>query len=83
MRCSNLADCTHDLQTAINSGDDIELAPGVWTVEPIFFTSDNQTVTFGPEVSVVAKRGSQAFGVLFTANGTRGLSECSNGRLGL
>mgnify|MGYP002840769345 CR=1 FL=1 len=83
VRCSNLADCTHDLQTAINSGDDIELAPGVWTVEPIFFTSNNQTVTFGPEVSVVAKRGSQAFGVLFTANGTRGLSECSNGRLGL
>jgi hypothetical protein len=45
-------DCTADLQAAIGAGGDIELQAGLWTVRPIFFTSDHQTVTFGANVEV-------------------------------
>ena len=46
----------------------------MWTVRPIFFTTSHQTITFGPDVEVVAKRGYFQGGVLFTANGTRNLT---------
>ena len=71
--CRDLSDCTADLQAAIDSGDDIKLAAGVWTVQPIYLRSSNQTITFGKDVEVVAKR-MAPFGVLFTANATANLT---------
>ena len=71
--CRDPSDCTADLQVAIDSGDDIKLAPGVWTVQPIYLRSSNQTITFGKDVEVVAKR-MAPFGVLFTANATANLT---------
>lgn len=79
VRCHDSTDCTADLQAAIGAGGDIELAPGMWIVRPIFFTSNHQTVTFGPDVEVVAKRGYFHHGVLFTANGTRNLTILGRG----
>ncbi len=85
VRCHDRTDCTTDLQAAIGAGGDLELAPGTWIVRPIFFTSSHQTVTFGPDVHVVAKRGSFHGGplephpVLFTANGTRNLTILGRG----
>ena len=79
VRCHDSADCTDELQAAISAGGDIELAPGTWVVRPIFFTSNNQTVIFGPDVEVVAKRGCFHDGVLFTANGTRNLTILGRG----
>ena len=85
VRCRDSADCTADLQAAIGAGGDIVLTPGVWTVEPIFFTSNHQTVSFGPDVEVIAKRGCfhggphEAHPVLFTANGTRNLTVLGDG----
>ena len=78
VRCGDPADCTSDLQGAVDSGDDIQLAAGTWTVQPIFLRSSNQTITFGKDVKVVAKR-FVAFGVLFTANATANLSIVGGG----
>ena len=71
--CRDPSDCTGDLQAAIDSGEAIKLAAGVWTVQPIYLRSSNQTVTFGPDVEVVAKRMAR-FGVLFTANASANLT---------
>ena len=56
VNCRDHSDCTQDLQAAIDSGDDIKLAAGVWTVQPVYFRSSNQTITFGKDVEIVAKR---------------------------
>ena len=71
--CRDPADCTGDLQAAIDSGEDIKLAAGVWTVRPIYLRSSNQHITFGEDVEVVAKR-MVAFGALFTANASANLT---------
>jgi hypothetical protein len=71
--CRDPSDCTGDLQAAIDSGEDIKLAAGVWTVQPIYLRSSNQTITFGPDVEVVAMRMAR-FGVLFTANASANLT---------
>jgi hypothetical protein len=34
VHCRDPSDCTGDLQAAIDSGEDIELASGIWTVRP-------------------------------------------------
>lgn len=78
VHCRDTSDCTSDLQAAVDSGEDIKLAAGVWTVQPIYLRSSNQTITFGKDVEVVAKR-MVAFGVLFTANASANLTIIGGG----
>ena len=72
----NSDDCTTVLQAAINSGADVELQPGLWSVDPIHLNNSHQTVRLKDGAHVQAKRGSfqSPTDCLFSIRGVVGVS---------
>lgn len=51
-------DCTGVLQAAIDGGGNVELQPGLWTVDTVHLNNSYQTLTIAAGAHVQAKRGS-------------------------
>ena len=72
------------LQTAINTGRDLELAAGLWVVNPILLNRSNQRIVLADGVHVQAKRGAYhpKFQCLFSARGVHHVTRPCRGRRG-
>jgi hypothetical protein len=74
-------DCTHVLQSAINTGADIQLQPGLWVVESIYLNNSHQQVKLASGVHVQAKRGAfiSPTACLFSIRGMNNVSLVGTG----